>query len=302
MKAIFVIVLLVCVVCSSGTYAQESVDPYAGLWARIDGSTATIPLSEAILMNRLNLDPVQASGRMIHSNTYSAYQALMAGEKDLIFVPLPEPGELEVIAHDLSENGGEPYQIPELTYHQIVKEGLVFFTNAANPITGLTREQLQGIYSGQVKNWREVGGNDVAIMPFQRNHDSGSQTAFLQLLMKDVKPYPAPTVLTIGYMGLLMETIAAYENRESAIGYSMHYYATRMYGKENLHMLAVDGVVPSTKSIAEETYPLVTGYYAVYRSDLPENHPARQLTAWLLSDEGQEVMKKANYIPLGIAQ
>lgn len=302
MKTILTIVLAVCILLSGISYAEPMDDPYAQLWNRIDGSTATLPLSEAILMNRLMIDPVQASGRIIHSKTYGAYKGLLSGERDLIFVPLPAQGELEAIAEELAQYSDEPFHMPELTYEQIAKEGLIFITNAANPVNGLTTEQLRGIYSGQIKNWSEVGGNDAAIMPFQRNRDSGSQTSFLQLLMKETKPRDAIASLTYDSMWYLAESIAAYDNRESAIGYSMYFYITQMYGKENLRLMAVDGVIPSEETIALGTYPLVTGYYAVYRNDLPVNHPARQLVVWLISKEGQKVVKQAGYVPLNIEQ
>ncbi|MCL2812073.1 MAG: substrate-binding domain-containing protein [Clostridia bacterium] len=288
-----VFVLALCILFAGYSFAE--------LWDRIDGSTATLPLSEAILMYHLDIDSVQASGRIVHSKTYDAYRGLLSGERDLIFVPLPEQGELEAIAQGLAESSAEPFQMPELTYEPIVKEGLVFIVNTANPINELSAEQLKGIYSGQIKNWSEVGGGDVAIRPFQRNSDSGSQTAFLQLLMKDTKPQSAVASLTYDSMWYLVERIAAYDNQESAIGYSMYFYVTQMVGNENIRLLAVDGVVPSEETIASGAYPLVTGYYAVYRSDLAEDHPARKLVDWLVSEEGQEVVARAGYVPLSVA-
>lgn len=298
MKAIIASILLLCL--SIGLVsAQGAEDPYKDLWERIDGSTATIPLSEAIIMDRLGIDAREAAKRIIHQKTYAAYDALVRGERDLIFVPMPEEGELEGIAERIRAYDDETFVLPELTYTQVVKEGLIFITNAANPVESLTREQLRDIYTGKIKNWREVGGEDVEIKPFQRNSSSGSQTAFLQLLMDGTQPMHAEANLTHDSMGYLVESIAAYDNRESALGYSMYFYVTQMYGKENLRLLAVDGVAPSEESIAAGEYPLVTGYYAVYRSDLPDGHPARDLVSWLVSTEGQEVAKNAGYVPLG---
>ena len=300
MKFFPMAVLAICIFFCGEACAQSPEDPYAELWERIDGSTATIPLTEAILMNRLGISALEATGRIAHAKTYGAYAALFSGEKDLIFVPMPSQEELDAIVEEYTRRNRDPFEMPELSYKQVVKEGLVFIVNAENPVKDVTSDQLRGIYAGQIKNWNEVGGADAAIMPFQRNRDSGSQTAFLQLLMKNHPPQSPIASLTHSSMGDLLEVVAAYDNRESAIGYSMYFYVTQMYGRENLRLLAVDGILPSEETIGAGDYPFVMGYYAVYRSDLPPDHPAQQLVAWLLSAEGQAVVQQAGYVPLGV--
>ena len=295
------VVLLLCLLLGGVLCAQGEADPYADLWARLDGSTATIPLSEAIIMDRLGIDAREAAARIDHQKTYEAYQALLTGDKDLILVPLPEAWELAHIAKRIEEQQGEPFVMPELTYTQVVREALIFITNVANPVTSLTQQELRDIYTGRITHWSQVRGEPVAIKPFQRNSDSGSQTCFLQLLMQGEEPMPAVASLTHDSMGYLAQSIAAYDNRDSALGYSMFFYVTQMFGKENLRLLAVDGVEPSRESIASGAYPLVTGYYAVHRSDLPEAHPARRMVAWLLSPEGQAVACQSGYVPMASA-
>lgn len=66
---------------------------------------------------------------------------------------------------------------------------------------------------------------------------------------------------------------------------------------EKLKMLAFEGVVPSEESIADGSYPLADGYYAVVRRDLPVGHSARRVIGWLKSDDGKESTKGLGLIP-----
>jgi len=160
---------------------------------RIDGSTATIPLTTAALQ----LLRGTAAG-LHHNTTDTAYQNLIAGTKDVIFVTAPSPDELAAA----TAAGVELDVIP------VVKDALVFLTNTANPVTGLTSQQVKDIYTGTTANWSQVGGADAAIIPYQRPVNSGSQTLFLQLAMGDTTPMDAPTALRPTSMGDLVDAVA----------------------------------------------------------------------------------------------
>ncbi len=273
----------------TGTTAPgKAEDPYAGLWDRIDGSTATIPLTEGILADRLGISPEEAASRAVHSKTDMAYRNLIYGQADLIFVTAPSE---EVLASAQEER-------VELEVIPVTKDALVFLVNAENPVDSLTQQQLVDIYTGQITNWEEAGGSDAAIKPFQRPLASGSQTLFLQLLMKDVEPTQATPDLEMASMGGLIDAVADYDNAASSLGYSVFYYATDMYLSNQVKLLEVDGVKPTKETIAAGEYPLGSYYYAVMRKDTAAGHPARRMVDWLLSSEGQAVAEKAGYVPL----
>ncbi|MCL1898119.1 MAG: substrate-binding domain-containing protein [Micrococcales bacterium] len=253
---------------------------------RIDGSTATIPLMTAALEELRG----NADGMEFNTTPY-AYDNLIEGEKDVIFVTAPSEGELAA-----AEAAGV-----ELEVIPIVKDALVFLDNTANPVTGLSQQQVKDIYTGAVTNWSQVGGVDQAITPYQRPVDSGSQTLFLQLAMGETIPLDAPAELRPGAMDELIEVVSAYNNSEKALGFSVFYYAQEMYAKDNVRLLAIDQVEPTHASIADESYPYLTYYYAVVRSDEPEDSTARQLIEWCLTDEGQQVFSAASFVPLDAA-
>jgi len=277
--------MLVCVFLSAGVCAEWSPD--ASLWRTVDGSTATIPLTEAMAGYF-----GQADSAPYHETTPRAYYYLCndASYKtiDLIFVTIPAAEDFDIAR----EAGVELEVIP------VVREGIVFINNTANPVDNLTAEELRNIYAGVITNWKEVGGLDERVTAYQRDIRSGSQTVFLQALMGDMQPVQPEKALVIETMGALVDQVAGYDNAPNALGYTMYYYIANMYSAPTIRVLSVDGIAPSTETIATGDYPLCTTYCAVLRADTPADHPARRLVEWLLSPEGQRVAVDAGYAPL----
>lgn len=257
-----------------------------GTYPRVDGSTATIPLSEAVAAALMGLSVEEVRPYILHNKTHDAYVNLIRGDKDIIFVTSPSEDELQLAA----ERGVELEVIP------VVSEGFVFLASSANPVKGLSLEQIRGIYTGQITNWSQVGGADVPIIAYQRPVNSGSQTGFLDLVMQGMKPMSPPTERVLAMMGELIDAVASYDNTPDALGYSYYYFVTDMWGNDQVRLLEVDGIYPDKETISSGTYPLRTAYYAVIRSDEAEDSPVRQMLEWILSDEGQSVAEAAGYV------
>ena len=191
----------------------------------------------------------------------------------------------------------------ELEVIPVVKEGFVFYVNGKNKVNSLTLEQIQKIYSGEITNWKEVGGDDEKIIPYQRPVNSGSQTGILSLVMKG-KKLMNPVNNVIETMEGIIKAVANYKDGKGSIGYSYYYYATSMYdltdtNKENsIKLMGVDGVIPSYETIKDDSYPIRTNYYIVLRKDEPEDSTARKFANDLLSTRGQNVCKEAGYVPV----
>lgn len=253
-------------------------------YPRIDGSTATLPLAEAFKSNFTKADISEVE--VTHSKTHNAYVNLINGDTDLILVTYPSEDELQLA----KDNNVELEIVP------IVKEAFVFFVNKDNPVDGLTLQQIQDIYSGQIKNWKDVGGADSEIKAFQRPENSGSQTGMIELVMKDVK-IMEPTTETISQsMADIIDVISDYDNREAAIGYSYYYYATTMYTSDTMKLLSINGIKPTYENIKTGLYDIQTAYYAVIRKDEAENSNTRKLLNAMMSERGQKVAKEAGYV------
>lgn len=259
-------------------------------YPKVDGSTATIPLSEAIACELLGLSKEDGKTFIKHNTTHNAYENLLSNQADIIFVTEPSKEELQM-AKDKNI---------ELEVIPIVKEAFVFLVNVENPINSLTSQQIKSIYQGKIKSWKEVGGQDKEIIPYQREQNSGSQTLMEQIVMKDLKIMEAPKKLVVVGMGELIESVAKYENSERALGYSVYYYARSMYNRDTIKLIAVDGIFPDNKSISTGKYPFTSAYYAVIRKSEKPDSPQRKLIEWILSEEGQKIAEAAGYVPMEV--
>jgi len=254
----------------------------------LDGSTVTIPLDEALMAKLTGKSIETVRPYVLHNKTHEAYVNLINKTVDLILVTSPSEEETALA----NQNGIELEVVP------IVSEGFIFLTHKDNPVSSLTFKQIVDIYSGKITNWKEVGGKDELIMAYQRPVNSGSQTGFLDLVMKDVEPMIPPSTWIYAGMGDLIEAVADYDNAPDALGYSYYYFVTDMWGNDKVKLMKVDGIMPDKTSIANGTYPIQTAYYAVYRKDEAKNSDVRKIVAWILSDDGQQLMEESGYVKL----
>jgi phosphate transport system substrate-binding protein len=295
MKKFLVVLLSIMVLitgCSLGGFLGGSSSKpnfTEASYPKVDGSTATIPLSEAIAADILGLSKGNVKKFIKHNTTYPAYINLVDGKADIIFVTAPSKDELKY---------AKEHKV-ELEVVPIVKEGFVFLVNTSNPIKSLTSKQILDIYQGKIKNWKEVGGEDKEIVPYQREANSGSQTLMEKTVMKNLPMANAPKYVVAGMEGLI-ERIAKYDNSDRAIGYSVFYYAKTMYNRDTIKFISVDNIKPDNKNISTGKYPYTSAYYAVIKKSEPKDAPARKLLNWILSEDGQKLSEKTGYIPLKV--
>ena len=253
---------------------------------RMNGSTSTVPLAEAIASVLLGESREDVADLVNFSRTTMSYRTLMYGESDILIAAEPADAIWDEKEERDFEWEMEPFAV----------DGLVFITNVNNPVDSLTTEQIQKIYTGEITNWKEVGGNDLEIVPFQRNEEAGSQTAMKNLVMKDLKMMDPPTDYVAGSMGGLIEGVAAYDGSAAAIGYTVYYYANDMKMADGLKILKVNGVEPNAETIRSGEYPFLNNYYVVIPAWIGEDSPARIMYNWILGSEGQRLVAHEGYV------
>ena len=254
---------------------------------RLDGSTSTVPLAQSMCAVLLGEDVEKVTDLIQFSRTTQSYRNLMAGQADLLLAAEPAP---EVLAE--LEAGGEWLLTPFAT------DALVFVVNADNPVSGLTTQQVQQIYTGEITNWSQLGGSDLEIIPFQRNAEAGSQTMFEKLVMAGLPLMDPPSQWISDSMSGLLEAVREYDNSPAAIGYTVYYYANDMEMAKGLKVLSIDGVSPSADAIRAGEYPFLNPYYVSIRQDAAEDSPTRILYDWVLSADGQELVAREGYVPV----
>jgi phosphate transport system substrate-binding protein len=221
------------------------------------------------------------------SKTTGAYERLIKGEVDIIFVAEPSKDQVEAI-----KAKGDDFVLTP-----IASEAFVFFTNIKNPVNNLKITQVQDIYSGKITNWKEVGGQNKKILPYQRPENSGSQTVMENKVMKNSKMIEPDVETYAGGMGDIIKKVASYKNAKNSIGYSFLYYSSSMMKNNQIKYIAIDGIKPTPETVRNKTYSFTVPVYAVrLKSNTNEN--VTKMINWILSSEGQEIIAKTGYVPM----
>ena len=223
------------------------------------------------------------------SGTHGAYMNLIEGKTDVI-----------IASRDISRN--EKVSSEELGVlletAPLAIDALVFIVNPNNPVKNLTSDQVRKIYTGEITNWKEVGGVDHAITPYIRNADSGSQEKMETLVMDGL------TMIDGTYMYEIIGSQMAspylqIEGDEYGIGYTPFFYCTAMVRDLMMvDMLSIDGVPPSKESLRNNKYPFVSSIYAAVRKS--ENHEsmAYKLYQFLFTKKGADMIDESGYIAI----
>ena len=242
----------------------------------IDGAAALLPIyagfvqsiypESSVIYNGQDYDEKSA---MHYTNTRGAYKDIVDGKADIIICAQPSDEQLQYAR----DNGVELELVP------IGSDAFVFIVNESNPVNDITIEQIKGIYSGRIRNWKELGGKNIPIAAMRRNKNSGSQTS-LEKIMGDTPIRPDYTALF-----------------GSPIGFSFRYYVTGMLGEGKVKILTINGIAPTAETIADGSYPVAGNIYAIYRKG-ETNENVQKAIDFMLSPEGQEIVKRSGYIPL----
>jgi phosphate transport system substrate-binding protein len=268
---------------------------------KIDGATSFYPIYYALGRKIYQTDDITMERCLWLSRTEKAYDRLIQGDADLIFVLQPSDEQL-LAARDAGV---------ELRLTPVAREAFVFFVNENNPVSNLSIEQIQDIYLKRITNWKELGGKDEKILPFQRPQNSGSQTAMLKEVMKE-KELPPP--LHAEYSGMMGETVrrvAEYRDYPGAIGYSFRFFAQNMVQYDSEHLtygrrerrehpdgrvkfLSVGGVAPTEENIRNKTYPFTVDVFIATAGT--KNPHVQELIDWTLSPEGQALIETIGYV------
>lgn len=253
---------------------------------KIDGATAFYPVYASFAQAVYPEKEYHPYDSEVESNrTGFAYEYLMEGLADMIFVLGPSEEQL----NRAKEQGVTLHLTP------IAKEAFVFFTHKNNPVTDLSTKEIRAIYSGEVTNWKEVGGKNQSIRAFQREANSGSQTA-LERFMEGYSIMDPPTEDIATLMGTMVDVVSDYRNYPNALGYTFRYYSTEMVENNDIRLLNINGVPPTVETIRSGEYPIIDDIYVVTTDD--QNPKINEFIEWILSDQGQSLIEKTGYVPI----
>ena len=221
-----------------------------------------------------------------HSNTHQSYINLIDDKVELV-----------IAARSISRDEKEYADEMQVTLIEkpIAKDALTFMVNPSNPVKNLSISQLQGIYTGEITNWKEVGGKDEEIRPYIRNRNSGSQEKFETLVMAGLTIANFPP-LQVGQV--MMSPYYQLEEDKQGIGFSPFYYYSVIVDNGSTKAIGLDGVPMTKANVKNNTYPYTTDVYAAVRSDIDRNSKAFELFEFLTTPAGQAIINESGYVPL----
>jgi len=178
------------------------------------------------------------------------------------------------------------------TEYKVALDGLSVYVNEQNPVKQLTIEQLERIFTGKVRNWKEVGGSDLPITIHSRENSSGTYEFFKENVLKG-KDFAASAQTMPGTAAVLQ----AVANDPKAIGYGGAAYGA---GAKHLAIKKDDSspaIEPGEETVVKGTYPIWRHLFIYVNPALDKGEVAAYLN-WIRSDGGQKVVKEVGYFPL----
>ena len=241
----------------------------------IDGAAALVPVFNSFVYSLYPESSVKyengdftSDSALQYHNTRGAYKGIVDGDIDIAFCAKPSD---EQVQYGL-DKGVELELIP------IGREAFVFLVNKNNPVDNLSMQQLKDIYSGKITNWKDVGGANRPINVVQRNQGSGSQTTLEKLFGKDIASN------FFGPFG-------------ASIGFSFRFYVEELTKHGHIKMLELNDVYPSKENVQNESYPIVSNFYAVIRKgEMESNSNIKKVIDFILSPTGQDIIDEIGYV------
>ena len=166
-------------------------------------------------------------------------------------------------------------------------DGIAIVTNTANPVENLTLEQLAGIFTGEITNWSEVGGNDAEIVVIGREAGSGTRDGFEEIVgVADQCQYDQELTAT----GAVTAAVAANEN---AIG-----YASLSAVDDSVNDPTVEGVACTEETVQDGSYVLQRPFNFVVKKDAELSDAAQAFITWATDGSANEWILKAGCVPV----
>ena len=173
-----------------------------------------------------------------------------------------------------------------LTGTVLAYDGIAMIVHPENPVSDLTLEQIAAIYTGEITNWNEVGGNDGEIVLIGREAGSGTRDGFESITgTEDACKYRQELTST----GDVITTVAGNPN---AIG-----YASLASVKNSVKAISVGGVAPSEATIKDGSYAVQRPFVLVTKTDAELSETAKKFFDYITSADANEIITSAGVVP-----
>ena len=279
--ALIMIPIMTLVSCGGGS-KEEGEEKVEKKSITIKGSDTVLPLAQ-MEAEKLMDENADISISVVGGGTGVGITALLEGTTDIAMASRDLKTEESLQFKDAKK---------DIVKTLIAYDALTIVVNPGNKVSQLTREQIEKIYTGEIKNWKEVGGDDLAIVAYSRESSSGTYEYFKEEVLDD-KNYSAD-ILSMPATGAIVQSVS---QTKGAIGYIGLAYESKSV--KNISVSYDQGktfVAPSVAAAMDKTYPISRPLFYMYEKVNADK--VKEMIEFSLSVAGQKIVSEIGYVPL----
>jgi len=247
---------------------------------RIKGSDTVLPLSQKTAESFMKANPSKTVS-VTGGGSGVGLAALLEGSTDIA----QSSRKIKFSEKQKLQNAKKSAEEVIVAY-----DALAIIVHPGNKVDKLTREQLEGIFRGKIKNWKEVGGADLKIIPYARESSSGTYELFRENVLKN-KNY-MNGILSMPATGAIVQSV---RQTPGAIAYvGLAYLSKDMKALSISYDSGKNFIAPSAENVKNKTYPIARPLFYYYLTS-----DANKVSAFLdfvLSPTGQQIVEEIGFI------
>ncbi len=275
-------ICLLAMACNNQPASDKAAGNNSNTAISVKGSDTVLPLSQKEAEVFMQANP-GTSISIVGGGSGTGITALLDGTTDIC-----------MSSRDLKAGEKLKFQEKQMEIKEVVVgfDALSVIVNPKNPVDKLTREQLEKIFTGEITNWKEVGGKDAKIVAYSRESSSGTYEFFKEHVM-DKKNYAA-TALNMPATGAIVQSVS---QTEGAIGYIGLAYTTPSVKSLNVsYDQGKTYVEPTVAGAKDKSYPIARPLFYFY--DAKSEAKVKGFVDYILSDAGQKIVAEIGYVPV----
>lgn len=219
----------------------------------------------------------QVSIYVYGGGTAAGFQAIQDKSADICMASRNvEPEEVKRFADEFRAVG---------VSHLIAKDALSIYVNNKNPVNNITLSDLQNIFTCDIKNWRDLGGQNMKVQPINRQENSGTREYFHTHVL-DGKEFCETIPVALSFRAL----IDFIRNDTTAVGFGGITYV------EGVKHLFINDIEPTTENVRSDKYPIIR-YLQLYTINNPKGH-IKEFLDWCMSKQAQDLIEEMGFIPI----
>jgi phosphate transport system substrate-binding protein len=248
---------------------------------KIKGSDTVLPLSQKEAETYMKKN-ASAKITVVGGGSGIGFAAFIDGTTDIAMASRP----MKVSEKMKLQEAGKKFKEVVIAY-----DALSVIVNPANKVSKLTREQLEGIFTGRITNWKEVGGDDEKIIAYSRETSSGTYEFFKEHILEG-KNYSS-SILMMPATGAVVQSVS---QTKGAIGYIGLAYMEKTVKDIKVSYDGKTFVGASMETAKNKTYPIIRPLYYYYLDK--DEAKVKPFIDYVLSGEGQKIVQEIGYVPL----